>query len=122
MTETMNSVRAAACLAALGKPTRLEIFRRLARSGPNGMTVGGIQEALGIPGSTLAHHLSALTRSGLVLQERQGREVICRPAFPVMDAMLAYLTEECCADLGEQDGDSHVHGGAGNRPTIKAVS
>lgn len=122
MTETMNSVRAAACLAALGKPTRLEIFRRLARSGPDGMTVGSIQSALGVPGSTLAHHLSALTRSGLVVQERQGREVICRPAFPVMDAMLAYLTEECCADLGADGGDKHVHGGNRKSPIVGVVS
>jgi DNA-binding transcriptional ArsR family regulator len=70
----------------------------------------------------LAHHLSALTRSGLVVQERQGREVICRPAFPVMDAMLAYLTEECCADLGADDGDQHVHGGIRKSPIVGVVS
>ena len=122
MTEAMNSVRAAACLAALGKPTRLEIFRRLARSGPDGMTVGGIQAALGLPGSTLSHHLSALTRSGLVAQERQGREVICRPAFPVMDAMLGYLTAECCADVGGNQGDRHAECRADKPPILDIVS
>lgn len=115
----MNSVRAASCLAALGKPTRLEIFRRLARAGPEGMTVGSVQTALGVPGSTLAHHLSALTRAGLVVQDRKGREVICRPAFPVMDAMLAYLTAECCADIGE--GTCHAHEEPGETPIIGIV-
>jgi len=119
MMETMNSVRAAACLAALGKPTRLEIFRRLARAGPDGMSVGSVQSALGIPGSTLAHHISALTRSGLVVQDRKGREVFCRPAFPVMDGVLAYLTAECCADIGEDD--RHGHAKCENTPVLGIV-
>ena len=118
----MNSVRAATCLAALGKPTRLEIFRRLARSGPDGMTVGGIQAALGLPGSTLSHHLGALTRSGLVTQERQGREVICRPAFPVMNAMLDYLTAECCADVSDDQGDRNAEDRANRGVTLDVVS
>lgn len=90
---------AAQSLAALGNETRLQLFRTLVRAGPDGANVGTLQQLLGIPGSTLAHHLGALARAGLVRQTRQGREVISSVDFPAMQGLIGYLTEECCTGL-----------------------
>jgi len=86
-------------LAALGHPARLKLYRRLVRRGHRGLTVGDIQTHLAMPASTLAHHLGALVACGLVGQERQGREVICRADFAVMRHVIGYLSDECCAEV-----------------------
>lgn len=91
---------AATRLAALGNPTRLRIYRLLVRAGEAGLAVGGIQERLGIPGSTLSHHCKALIAAGLVQQERAGTSLICRANYPVMHGLVAFLAAECCADAG----------------------
>ena len=62
-------------LAALGSATRLQLFRLLVRAGPEGRTVGAVKQDMGIPASTLAHHLGALVQAGLVEQTKVGREV-----------------------------------------------
>ncbi|MDX1710862.1 MAG: metalloregulator ArsR/SmtB family transcription factor [Rhodovibrionaceae bacterium] len=87
---------AARCLETLGHATRLEIFRLLVRAGHPGLPVGQIQEHLGIPASTLSHHVAQLVQTGLVVQEREGRSLICKPDFEQMDRVIAYLTDECC--------------------------
>ena len=93
----MHEDTAAAGFSALGNTTRLAIFRMLVRAGPEGYPIGDIQRRTGVPLSTLAHHLSMLVKAGLVSQERHGREVICRAAYPRMNALIAYLKEKCCA-------------------------
>ncbi|MGB0696756.1 MAG: ArsR/SmtB family transcription factor [Rhodospirillaceae bacterium] len=92
----MDTLAAAEGFAALGNTTRLDLFRFLVRCGSDGATVGTIKSHLDIPASTLAHHLSILCRAGLVSQERQGREVISRPAFDHVEALSAFLLEDCC--------------------------
>lgn len=94
----MDLDTAARRLAELGNPTRLALFRTLVRAGPDGLAVGALQDALGLPASTLAFHLRGLVTAGLVTQERAGRSVLCRPAFDVLDGVLAFLKEECCRD------------------------
>src|SRR5690554_4704178 len=89
-------------LEALGNPTRLAAFRRLVRAGPDGLAVGGLQAALGIPASTLSHHLHRLVALDLVSQERQGTQLICRANFVAMNALVAFLSSECCADLAAE--------------------
>lgn len=96
---SMTASDTARALAALGHEARLDIFRLLVRAGQEGAPVGVIAQHAGLPLSTLNHHLAALVAAGLVTQERQGRSVINRAAFPVMDQMLAFLTRECCAGL-----------------------
>ena len=88
----------AACLEALGNPTRLEIYRLLVRAGQPGRPVGKIQEALGIPASTLSHHLKQLETVALVQRHKQGTTHICTANYDTMGALIAFLTEECCAD------------------------
>jgi DNA-binding transcriptional ArsR family regulator len=99
----MEHAHAARCLEKLGNPTRLEIFRLLVRAGPAGASVGEIQDRLGIPGSTLSHHISHLVNAGLVGQEREGRVLRCTPNLDLMDRLIGFLTEECCAGIAEVD-------------------
>ncbi len=85
-------------LEALGAPTRLRIFRLLVRAGEEGLPVGAIQRRLGVPGSTLSHHMQRLVQVGLVSQERHGASLICRANFDAMNGLVDYLTAECCAE------------------------
>ncbi len=95
----MKSDVIAAKLAALGSATRLDIFRLLVRAGADGLAVGDVQQVLGLPGSTLTHHLQKLMHVGLVAQERHGRSLVCRADYEAMDAVLGYLTAECCSGV-----------------------
>lgn len=83
-------------LAALAQPVRLQVFRCLVVAGPEGLTPGALVEAIGVPATSLSFHLKELTHAGLVSQERQGRNLIYRAAFDRMNALLGYLTENCC--------------------------
>ncbi len=96
----MEHSKAARCLEKLGNATRLEIFRLLVRAGPAGLAVGEIQEHLDIPGSTLSHHVSHLVNAGLVHQQREGRVLRCTPNFTLIDEVIRFLTDECCAGVG----------------------
>jgi ArsR family transcriptional regulator, arsenate/arsenite/antimonite-responsive transcriptional repressor len=88
----------AARLAALGNPTRLHLYRALVRAGETGLSMGQIQDRLGIPGSTLSHHCRALVVVDLIQQERVGTSLICRTNYPVMRQLIDDLAAECCAD------------------------
>ncbi len=87
-------------LAALAQPVRLEVFRALVVAGPRGMTPSTMAEGLGISASALSFHLKELANAGLVIAERSSRNLIYRAAFDHMNAVLQYLTENCCQ--GEQ--------------------
>lgn len=94
----MNIETASRQLESLGNTTRLEIYRTLVRAGRSGLAVGQVQDRLGLPASTLSHHLKRLTGTGLVRQEREGTSLICHAQYPVMQALIGFLTDECCAD------------------------
>jgi ArsR family transcriptional regulator, arsenate/arsenite/antimonite-responsive transcriptional repressor len=83
-------------LAALAQPMRLQIFRALVVTGPQGMTPGVMAQGLGVSPSVVSFHLKELTHAGLVTQERASRNLIYRAAFDRMNGVLAYLTENCC--------------------------
>jgi ArsR family transcriptional regulator len=83
-------------LAALAHDLRLQVFRALVVVGPEGLTPGTMVEHLGVPAATLSFHLKELVNAGLVTQERQGRNLIYRAAFAHMNALLGYLTANCC--------------------------
>lgn len=89
---------AAKALKELGHPTRLAIFRRLIKSGFQGVAVGVVQEELNIPGSTLSHHISSLISAGLVIQRREGRVLYCVVEYPKLLQVINFLQEECCSD------------------------
>ena len=92
----MESQAVIQALAALAHPLRLQVFRALVVSGEAGLTPGVMQEALGVPAATLSFHLKELARSGLVTQERASRHLVYRAAYDQMNAVLGYLTENCC--------------------------
>jgi len=83
-------------LAALAQETRLDIFRLLVQAGADGLPAGRIGEQLGLPSATLAFHLKQLKFAGLVTFTREGRSLIYAAVYPVMNNLLAYLTENCC--------------------------
>ncbi|MBB3179297.1 helix-turn-helix transcriptional regulator [Variovorax sp. Sphag1AA] len=83
-------------LAALAQAARLQVFRALVIAGPRGMTPSVMSEGSGIPANTLSFHLKELLNAGLVTQERLGRNLIYRASFEHMNALLGYLTENCC--------------------------
>lgn len=85
-------------LEALGNPTRLAIYRALVRAGHAGTPVGKLQDAIGIPASTLSHHLAKLCACGLAGQTREGTVLRCRAHYDVMEQLVAFLAAECCAD------------------------
>ncbi|TCM88155.1 ArsR/SmtB family transcription factor [Rhodovulum steppense] len=96
MTTTSPHARA---LGALGHDARLAIFRLLVKAGDQGLRVGDIAAALDLAPSTLAHHLSTLVDAGLVIQDRQGREVFNRTDYAALRRVLDFLTSECCAGV-----------------------
>ena len=91
---------ALACLAALGHESRLRAFRRLVEAGPDGLAVGELREDLDLPAATLSAHLNVLRAADLVLDQREGRVIRIRANYDRMGALVAYLTENCCAGSG----------------------
>ncbi|WP_322053036.1 ArsR/SmtB family transcription factor [Paraburkholderia bannensis] len=83
-------------LAALAHDLRLRVFRMLVVAGPDGLTPGTIAAQLDVPNATLSFHLKELMHAGLVSQERDGRSLIYRAAYDQMNAVLGFLTENCC--------------------------
>jgi DNA-binding transcriptional ArsR family regulator len=91
--ETKQAVTA---LAALAQDSRLAIFRLLVQAGPAGLAAGAIGEKLDLPPATLSFHLAGLTRAGLAQSRQDGRFVIYSASFESMNALVAFLTENCC--------------------------
>ena len=83
-------------LAALAQPNRLQIFRSLVVKGSEGLTPALMAEALGMPANTLSFHLKELMHADLISQERSGRHLIYRAQYDRMNAVLAYLSQNCC--------------------------
>jgi ArsR family transcriptional regulator, arsenate/arsenite/antimonite-responsive transcriptional repressor len=85
--------------AALGQEDRLEIFRLLVRAGLEGKCVDEIKRRLKMPGSTLSHHLDALTRSGLLAARRSGRFIYYTVNWREASGLIRFLIEDCCAEI-----------------------
>jgi ArsR family transcriptional regulator, arsenate/arsenite/antimonite-responsive transcriptional repressor len=92
----MDHKRAIAALGALAQETRLELFRLLVTCGPEGLPAGVIAERLGVLPSSLSFHLQQLVHAGLITQRRLSRQLIYSAEYGTMNALLAYLTENCC--------------------------
>jgi len=83
-------------LAALAQPNRLQIFRSLVVKGSDGLTPALIAEQMGMPANTLSFHLKELMNADLISQERSGRNLIYRAQYDRMNAVLTYLSQNCC--------------------------
>src|SRR3954468_764256 len=93
----MESTQAVAALAALAQEHRLAVFRLLVQAGPQGMSAGQVAEAADLAPNTLTFHFDRLRMAGLVTVRRDGRSMIYAAQYPTMNALLEYLTENCCS-------------------------
>jgi ArsR family transcriptional regulator, arsenate/arsenite/antimonite-responsive transcriptional repressor len=98
---SLSAPHALAALAALGQPTRLQVFQLLMRAEPEGRLAGAIAEELGCPHNTLSSHLAILARAGLVRGVRDGRAIVYRADVDGMRALLTYLVNDCCDEHPE---------------------
>ena len=94
----MENEIAAKMLAELGHNTRLSIFRYLVTVGSKGAPVGQIQAKIGVPGSTLSHHINRLVSVGLIRQVRESRTLYCVPQYEVLKELIEFLMAECCTE------------------------
>lgn len=97
----MKTPAALAALSALSHDSRLAAFRRLVQVGPAGLPVGELREHLDLPPATLSAHLNVLRAAALVEDQREGRVIRVRANYRQMNALLAYLTENCCAGVAD---------------------
>ncbi|WP_233840157.1 metalloregulator ArsR/SmtB family transcription factor [Dyella sp. 2HG41-7] len=93
----MDTQTALTALSALSHEPRLAAFRELVQAGSKGLSVGELRERLDLPPATLTAHLNGLRVAGLVEDEREGRVIRVRASYAQMNALIAYLTENCCA-------------------------
>ncbi len=93
----METDHALEALAALAHSIRLSVFRLLVQAGPAGLPAGRIAELMDMPASSLSFHLKELHRAGLLSSRQDGRSIIYMAHFETMNALLGYLTENCCS-------------------------
>ncbi|MBS0215192.1 MAG: helix-turn-helix transcriptional regulator [Proteobacteria bacterium] len=110
----MKTNHALKILSALSHETRLAAFRQLVQAGPDGLPVGELRERLDVPAATLTAHLNILRVAGLALDQREGRVIRVRADYVRMNALLGYLTENCCSGNASCMSDSSC------KPTKKA--
>jgi ArsR family transcriptional regulator, arsenate/arsenite/antimonite-responsive transcriptional repressor len=96
----MEKSDAVAALAALAQDNRLDVFRLLVQAGPEGMAAGQVAATLDLAPNTLTFHFDRLRQAGLVTVRRDGRSMIYTARYETMNAVLAFLTENCCAGVG----------------------
>ncbi|OAF07776.1 transcriptional regulator [Bradyrhizobium centrolobii] len=92
----MEKTDAVAALGALAQHNRLDVFRLLVQAGPQGMPAGAVADALELAPNTLTFHFDRLRMAGLVAARRDGRSIIYAARYELMNALIAFLTENCC--------------------------
>jgi ArsR family transcriptional regulator len=95
----MEKTDAVTALAALAQDNRLDVFRLLVQAGPEGMPAGAIAESLDLAPNTMTFHFDRLRTAGLVTVRREGRSMIYAAQFDTMNALLGFLTENCCGGV-----------------------
>lgn len=92
----MDNAIAVKIFASLAQESRLGLFRLLVQAGPEGLSAGSIAEQLGLPSSTLSFHLKELVHAGVAQSRQAGRFIYYSADFATMNALLGFLTENCC--------------------------
>jgi DNA-binding transcriptional ArsR family regulator len=91
-------------LSALGHPVRLQILRFVVQGGGDGTAAGDIQSHVGLPASTLSHHLKRLVDAGLVTTRTEGTYHYYAAEYPALRKLTNYLWEDCCKRGGSAGG------------------
>jgi len=107
-THILDQEQAAQCFAALGSEQRLAVLQALVAAGPDGMPAGALAERAGLGASTLTHHLRFLSQSGLVRQQRKGRQILSFADFDQVERLSRYLLLNCCSEATRPHKD-HAH-------------
>ncbi|MEO5763970.1 MAG: metalloregulator ArsR/SmtB family transcription factor [Casimicrobiaceae bacterium] len=97
----MKTPDAVNALAALAQDSRLAVFRLLVEQGPTGLAAGAIAERLALPPATLSFHLKELANARLVSARQEGRFIFYRANFERMNALIGFLTQNCCRGSGD---------------------
>jgi ArsR family transcriptional regulator len=116
MKTNVSTGDAVSALAALAQEHRLALFRLLVQAGSGGMPAGALAEALGVPNSSLSFHLAHLNRARLIEQRREGRSLIYTANYDAMNALVGFLTENCCGGADCAPVPSEVEGPAISPP------
>ncbi len=111
----MEKVDAVAALAALAQNNRIDVFRLLVQAGPAGLSAGEIAKLLKLAPNTLTFHFDRLKGAGLATVRREGRSMIYAARYETMDALLAFLTDNCCQGAPASCGPS----GKRSKPVVK---
>src|SRR5258707_8557059 len=98
----MQKPGALSALGALAQDNRLDVFRLLVQAGPEGMPAGAVAGSLGLAPNTLTFHFDRLRQAGLVTVRREGRSMIYATRFETMNALLGFLTQNCCGGAPEK--------------------
>ena len=98
----MKTDEAVIALEALAQESRLGIFRLLVEAGPEGLAAGRIAGRMKLPGPTLSFHLAQLKQAGLVACRREGTSLIYSADFGAMNALVGFMTENCCGGHSAQ--------------------
>ncbi len=83
-------------LSALGHPVRLQVLRFVVQGGGEGTSAGEIQARVGLPASTLSHHLKRLVDAGLLTSRSEGTYHYYAPDYTALRKLTDYLWEDCC--------------------------
>jgi ArsR family transcriptional regulator, arsenate/arsenite/antimonite-responsive transcriptional repressor len=117
----MEKTQAVAALAALAQDNRLDIYRLLVRAGADGVSAGQVAHALGLAPNTLTFHLDRLRHADLITVRRAGRSMIYAARFDAMNALLGYLTENCCQGIsGDCASPACVSGSVSKTSKVRA--
>ncbi|MEL6298727.1 MAG: metalloregulator ArsR/SmtB family transcription factor [Pseudomonadota bacterium] len=116
----MSREEAAQAFAAIGSETRLDVLRALVRAGPQGLSVGQIQERLDVAASTLTHHLKFLSAAGLIRATKTGRTITNCAAYDRLDQLARFLMSECCSEAHAAHSAEHAHAVSATKAPAKA--
>lgn len=94
-----DSARVVRALGALAQEHRLAAYRQLVQAGPEGMAAGALAQRLGLAASSLSFHLAQLVHADLIVARRQGRSIVYSADFTAMNALMGFLTENCCGGV-----------------------
>jgi ArsR family transcriptional regulator len=104
MIGSVKSLEAIKALSALASEARLAVYRLLVKRGPEGYTPSELIKHLDVPAPTLSFHLKELLQAGLIVSRRESRNLYYSPSFERMNALVRFLTENCCSLANEACG------------------